>query len=100
MDKITETIVLEVTGVDQRSYYPNGYNKPAQILTMIRLTHNAEGGDGLRAATINIPGNLPLGTRFKVAIEQIDDVSAATIHRGALPVIEDAKLLAGEGEIQ
>ena len=100
-EKITETIVLEVTGVDQRTYYPHGYSSAAETITTISLTHNKHGQDSaLRSASITIPGNLPLGTRFKLTIEQIDEVTSATIHRGALPVIEDRKLIQGDGEIQ
>jgi len=100
-DKITETIVLEVTGVDQRTYYPHGWSKPAENITTISLTHNKGGQESvLRSASVTIPGNLPLGTRFKLTIEQIDEVTSATIHRGALPIVEDRKLIEGGEEIQ
>ena len=95
--KITDTIVLEVTGVDRKTYYPNEYAKPAETQTFITLS---TGRDTLRTATISIPGNLPLGTRFKLTVEQIDDVTSATIHRGALPIIEDRKLIEGDGGVQ
>lgn len=96
MERITEVIHLEVTGVDRRTYYPNGYSKPADTLTVITLNHNNNGSESaLRSASISIPGNLPLGTRFKLTIEQVDEVTPATIHRGALPVIEDRKLIEG-----
>lgn len=101
MEKISEVIVLEVTGVDQRTYYPHGYAKPAETLTTITLTHNASGTGSLRRAEVTIPGNLPLGTRFKLTVEQVDDVTAATIHRGALPIVEDHRLIeGGGGEVQ
>jgi len=95
-DKINDTIMLEVTGVDKRTYYPKGYSGDAETITTISLTHNKHGQDSaLRSADITIPGNLPLGTRFKLTIEQVDEVTPATIHRGALPVIEDHKLIEG-----
>jgi|SRR5579859_327699 len=90
--RITETITLEVTGVDQRTYYPNGYAKPTEVITQITLSAKES---PLRSASVTIPGNLPLGTRFKLTIEQVDDVTPATIHRGALPIIEDHKLIEG-----
>lgn len=92
---ITETIVLEVTAVSKRTWYPNGYSKPSQELTMIRL---ATGGEGIRSAEVSIPGDLPMGTRFKLVVEQIDEVTAPTIYRGALPIIDDSKQLAGSTE--
>ena len=98
---ITETIILEVTGVSKQTWYPNGYTKPSETLTMIQLTVNVSGQEGLRSASVRIPGDLPLGTRFKLNIEQLDDVTAATIHRGALPIIDDSKQLRGtSGDVQ
>ena len=88
-EKINETIVLEVTSVDQRTHYPKGYGKPAERVTFITLEHDGP----TRKAEIKIIGDLPLGTRFRVDIVQLDDVTPATIQRGALPVIEDKNLL-------
>lgn len=96
--KITETIIFEVTGVKQESYYPEGYAKPAKQLTMLKISANPQLNAGLRGGELALPGNLPLGTRFKVTLEQIDDVESATITRGALPNIVDRKLI--EGEVQ
>ena len=66
---------------------------------MLTLSINTGMRDGLRSAAISIPGDLPLGTRFKLTVEQIDEVVSATIRRGALPTIEDDRLI-GDGEIQ
>ncbi len=95
---ITETIVLEVTGVDKKTWYPNGYMKPGETLTMIKLTTNTGNQEGLRSASVMIPGELPLGTRFKLTVEQVDDVTSATIHRGALPNIDESRYLKGSEE--
>ena len=98
---ITETIILEVTDVSTKTHYPMGYDKPSETLTMIRLCHNEGGRESNRQADIVIPGNLPIGTRFKLNIEQVDEVTSATIHRGALPNIDESKLLRGtKDEIQ
>ena len=94
MDKITETIVLEVTNVDSKTWYPKGYGAPSERITLITLKHDGE----YRKAEIKIAGNVPLGTRFKLEISQIDDVTPATIHRGALPIIEEANLLTGTAD--
>ena len=91
-EPITETIVLEVTEVSQRTWYPNGYSKPSERITLLQLQYQGE----YRKAEIVIAGNLPLGTRFQLDIKQIDTVDSATIHRGALPTIEENKLLKGE----
>lgn len=97
-EKITETVMLEVTGVSQQAYYPKGWAEPSETITKITLSHNAHGTDSvLRSASVTIPGNLPLGTRFKLTIEQIDEVTSATIHRGALPNVVDHKLVEGGG---
>lgn len=99
--QITDTLVLEVTGVKDVVHHPYGYGKPSERLTTILLTHNAGDYSAIRSASITIPGNLPIGTRFKVTIEQVDTVEAATIHRGALPVIDDSlQLKGGNDEIQ
>lgn len=89
---VEETIILEVTGVDRKTWYPNGYSNPPETLTMMRLS---TGDSGLRTAVLTIPGDLPLGTRFTLTVTQLDDVTAATIHRGALPIIDDSKKLKG-----
>ena len=97
LQPITEEIVLEVTGVTRHTHYPKGYGGDSETLTMIKLSHNPHGTAGLRSATITIPGDLPIGTRFKLTIEQADEVTAATIHRGALPIIDDSRQLKGTG---
>ena len=93
-EKITEQILLEVTEVSQKTWYPNGYGKGSERITIITLAYDGE----YRKAEIKIAGNVPLGTRFELNIKQIDDVTPATIHRGALPIIEDKNLLAGGNE--
>ena len=95
---ITDTMVLEVSGVKEQRHHPYGFSKPAENLTTILLTHNASDYAAIRSASITIPGNLPIGTRFKVTIEQVDEVTSATIHRGALPIIDDSKQLMGASE--
>jgi hypothetical protein len=96
---ITETLVCEVTNVEHNSRYLNGYSKPAVEFNSIELTGGSDSGGILRAAKITVPGELPIGTRFRVIIEQIDTVEPATIRRGALPNIVDEKLLdGGEGQ--
>lgn len=94
-EPITETLVLEVTGVDKKTWYPRGYSEPSETLTMIKLSSGDQ--DSIRRAEIAIPGDLPLGTRFKVTIKQADEVTAATIHRGALPIIDESRQLKGTG---
>ena len=90
-EKIIDTLILEVTNCEEKSTRPNGWSKPAVDMTFITLKHRSD----IRPAQIVIPGNLPIGTRFKMVVEQIDEVTCATIQRGALPIIEDRNLLAG-----
>ena len=90
-DPIVETIVLEVTEVQQKTWYPKGYSGKSERITLLTLTYSGE----YRKAELTIAGNLPLGTRFQLDIKQIDEVTPATIQRGALPIIEDKNLLTG-----
>ena len=99
MDKITDEMILEGTGVKEQIHHPFGYGKPADKITTILLTHNTGDYGVIRSASGTIPGNLPIGTRFKITIEQVDEVTSATIKRGALPNIIEDKLLV-EGDLQ
>ena len=85
---IIETFFTEVTGVSRQTRYLQGYGKPATEYTAISLSSELRGGDHspIRTCAISLPGDLPIGTRFKVTVEQVDEITPATIHRGALPV--------------
>lgn len=102
MQRITETFYAEVTRVERKSKYLNGYGHPPTEFTAISAKSVTTGDDeGLRGVQFTLPGDLPVGTRFKVVIEQVDEVTAATIHRGALPEIKDSKLIkGGDGGVQ
>lgn len=96
---VTETFVCEVNGVSRQQWYLHGYSKPATEYTAISMQQNTQGQTpAIRTCTITLPADLPIGTRFKVTVEQVDEVTAATIHRGALPIIDDRKQI--EGEVQ
>lgn len=98
MKPVTETFVCEVDGVSRQSRYLNGYGKPATEFVAVSLRAGNNGADGgpLRTCHISFPADLPIGTRFKVTVEQIDEVTTAVIHRGALPEIREYKQLDGE----
>jgi hypothetical protein len=96
---VTETFVCEVNGVSRESKYLQGYGKPPTNYTAVSMEQSTQGQtEPIRSCRITLPADLPIGTRFKVTVEQVDEVTAATIHRGALPVIDDRKQI--EGEVQ
>lgn len=93
---ITEILYGEVTRVENKTEYLNGYDKPPVKYTAINISSiKQDNQSGIRAASITIPGNLPCGVQFKITVEQIDEVTPATINRGALPIIKDSKLIEG-----
>jgi hypothetical protein len=94
MERIKEELILEVTG--QRQAEQNDYSKiPVKTTRYVAITMNlnADSYGSKRSASITIPGNAPIGTRFKVTIEQVDDFNEVIIQRASLPPIQDGKLL-------
>ena len=52
--QITDTLVLEVTGVKDVVHHPYGYGKPSEGTTML-LTYNAGDYSAIRSASGNRP---------------------------------------------
>ena len=86
---ITETMYGEVIGVERTERYLSGYGKPATVYTAVKIKFGAE-EKSLRAGYVTLPADLPIGTRFRLDITQVDEVTSATIHRGAVPRLEEA----------
>lgn len=86
---ITETMYGEVTGIERTQSYLSGYGKPVTVYTKLKIKFG-DNDTSLRAAWVTVPADLPIGTRFRLTLEQVDEVTAATIHRGVIPQLEEA----------
>lgn len=86
---ITETLYGEVVGASRDTRYLEGYGKPPTVCTQVKIKFG-DNDNALRVAAVRIPGDLPIGTRFKLELSQVDEVTPATIHRGAIPRIDAA----------
>jgi hypothetical protein len=89
-NKIKDEIIVEVTEVKQKSEHLQGYDKPTTKFTEITMSSGGNQYSGMRYATVRIAGDVPIGTRFRVIVEQVDEVTAATIFRGTLPNVVEA----------
>lgn len=94
--KIKDEMIVEVTEVEAKNDRLHGYDQPATKYRKLTLSGNGDIYNAMRSAKVSIPGDAPIGTRFKLTIEQIDEVTPATIIRGAIPNIVEAGAMSAQ----